>query len=195
LGAAHDGPGRAALRGSGVPRAGARAAAPGSAEARLHARPARGARARGGAPGRRAHHRRALATIRPGRPPARAAHQPMLRPPSTARTWPVTYGAAVAKNTQARATSSGAPRRFSAVRAVIFASSASSSPSSGHRTGPGATAFTRTCGPSSRARRSEEHTSELQSRGHLVCRLLLEKKKKKKSRQIKNKTKKQNNEA
>src|SRR5690554_7932368 len=29
-----------------------------------------------------------------------------------------------------------------------------------------------------RARRSEEHTSELQSRPHLVCRLLLEKKKK-----------------
>src|SRR5439155_2994064 len=28
------------------------------------------------------------------------------------------------------------------------------------------------------AQRSEEHTSELQSRGHLVCRLLLEKKKK-----------------
>src|SRR5215510_16260494 len=31
--------------------------------------------------------------------------------------------------------------------------------------------------------RSEEHTSELQSRGHLVCRLLLEKKKKKKKKQ------------
>src|SRR5207253_9022564 len=31
---------------------------------------------------------------------------------------------------------------------------------------------------SSRSARSEEHTSELQSRGHLVCRLLLEKKKK-----------------
>src|SRR2546429_1028043 len=30
-------------------------------------------------------------------------------------------------------------------------------------------------------RRSEEHTSELQSRLHLVCRLLLEKKKKQKS--------------
>src|SRR3989449_4138878 len=30
--------------------------------------------------------------------------------------------------------------------------------------------------------RSEEHTSELQSRLHLVCRLLLEKKKKKKKR-------------
>src|SRR5690625_7129124 len=29
----------------------------------------------------------------------------------------------------------------------------------------------------SRPGRSEEHTSELQSRGHLVCRLLLEKKK------------------
>src|SRR5439155_17106386 len=33
-------------------------------------------------------------------------------------------------------------------------------------------------GPSRPHRRSEEHTSELQSRGHLVCRLLLEKKKK-----------------
>src|SRR5207253_8796016 len=29
-----------------------------------------------------------------------------------------------------------------------------------------------------KSQRSEEHTSELQSRGHLVCRLLLEKKKK-----------------
>src|SRR2546422_1487596 len=37
-------------------------------------------------------------------------------------------------------------------------------------------------------RRSEEHTSELQSRLHLVCRLLLEKKKKKNKRKhIKNK--------
>src|SRR5690554_7337022 len=32
------------------------------------------------------------------------------------------------------------------------------------------------------ASRSEEHTSELQSRPHLVCRLLLEKKKKKKTK-------------
>src|SRR5436305_3330727 len=32
--------------------------------------------------------------------------------------------------------------------------------------------------------RSEEHTSELQSRPHLVCRLLLEKKKKKKQSKI-----------
>src|SRR5439155_19566087 len=35
------------------------------------------------------------------------------------------------------------------------------------------------CRPASR---SEEHTSELQSRGHLVCRLLLEKKKESQSR-------------
>src|SRR5690625_6275081 len=34
--------------------------------------------------------------------------------------------------------------------------------------------------------RSEEHTSELQSRGHLVCRLLLEKKKKNERRQTEN---------
>src|SRR5207253_3436012 len=33
------------------------------------------------------------------------------------------------------------------------------------------------------ARRSEEHTSELQSRGHLVCRLLLEKKNKRRTTQ------------
>src|SRR3989442_3154203 len=34
-------------------------------------------------------------------------------------------------------------------------------------------------GASGAGKRSEEHTSELQSRPHLVCRLLLEKKKKK----------------
>src|SRR5215813_10848815 len=41
------------------------------------------------------------------------------------------------------------------------------------------------------ARRSEEHTSELQSRPHLVCRLLLEKKKKQPKRKTR-KTKKKN---
>src|SRR5690554_7344566 len=40
--------------------------------------------------------------------------------------------------------------------------------------------------------RSEEHTSELQSRPHLVCRLLLEKKKKNNTHKNK-KTKKKNN--
>src|SRR5258708_29818468 len=39
-----------------------------------------------------------------------------------------------------------------------------------HRSGPGGTIMNRTL-------RSEEHTSELQSPDHLVCRLLLEKKK------------------
>src|SRR5437870_1721613 len=42
------------------------------------------------------------------------------------------------------------------------------------------------------AKRSEEHTSELQSRGHLVCRLLLEKKKKKKKTTNEMKKKKHN---
>src|SRR5687768_17845933 len=37
--------------------------------------------------------------------------------------------------------------------------------------------------------RSEEHTSELQSRLHLVCRLLLEKKKKKNKKKIKHNSK------
>src|SRR5688572_32619704 len=43
--------------------------------------------------------------------------------------------------------------------------------------------------PQRRQRRSEEHTSELQSQSNLVCRLLLEKKKKqKRTINIKNKT-------
>src|SRR5438552_9120646 len=42
--------------------------------------------------------------------------------------------------------------------------------------------FLHTDGPYSRPRRSEEHTSELQSPDHLVCRLLLEKKKKNKNK-------------
>src|SRR5439155_15073001 len=59
---------------------------------------------------------------------------------------------------------------------------------------PGGTFFAGRLGCARRRRslgndvRSEEHTSELQSRGHLVCRLLLEKKKKKqkkKTRQMK----------
>src|SRR6266436_8764537 len=51
-------------------------------------------------------------------------------------------------------------------------------------------------GASSRARvscRSEEHTSELQSRLHLVCRLLLEKKKKKTYQYNNHKKKKKRN--
>src|SRR6478736_10322829 len=44
--------------------------------------------------------------------------------------------------------------------------------------------------PAVQSRRSEEHTSELQSQSNLVCRLLLEKKKKKKERQKKKKKKK-----
>src|SRR5437870_9277132 len=42
-----------------------------------------------------------------------------------------------------------------------------------------ATGVSRTTQTNSSGDRSEEHTSELQSRGHLVCRLLLEKKKNK----------------
>src|SRR2546427_3797514 len=53
---------------------------------------------------------------------------------------------------------------------------ARSTPSSRTRWRSTATSRIPTCGPK---RRSEEHTSELQSQSNLVCRLLLEKKKKK----------------
>src|SRR5690349_23125106 len=50
------------------------------------------------------------------------------------------------------------------------------------RTAASCTASSGICAPAPRpAARSEEHTSELQSRRDLVCRLLLEKKKKKKT--------------
>src|SRR2546430_10537647 len=42
----------------------------------------------------------------------------------------------------------------------------------------------RNLGDGRRSRRSEEHTSELQSQSNLVCRLLLEKKKQQKQRQL-----------
>src|SRR5215216_7240364 len=45
------------------------------------------------------------------------------------------------------------------------------------REGPGASWLVDACHQSQVALRSEEHTSELQSPDHLVCRLLLEKKK------------------
>src|SRR6266487_5565770 len=44
--------------------------------------------------------------------------------------------------------------------------------------------------PQDRQGRSEEHTSELQSPVHLVCRLLLEKKKKQKNKEYQKKKKK-----
>src|SRR5215469_17916704 len=50
------------------------------------------------------------------------------------------------------------------------------------------------CPTTRSCRRSEEHTSELQSRRDLVCRLLLEKKKKKKKKTPTKKKKKKNNE-
>src|SRR5690625_7082349 len=57
-------------------------------------------------------------------------------------------------------------------------------PDDDHFDSPACRAQRRRIGPGRRCagpHRSEEHTSELQSRGHLVCRLLLEKKKNKKT--------------
>src|SRR2546422_10260189 len=64
-----------------------------------------------------------------------------------------------------------APTATAPTRGLSSIRTSTSSPSSG--------ASVRTTALTTRLRRSEEHTSELQSRLHLVCRLLLEKKKKK----------------
>src|SRR2546429_8734636 len=58
---------------------------------------------------------------------------------------------------------------------TLFRSRTSPSEQSHRRRSGSQGSFARQC---ESARRSEEHTSELQSRLHLVCRLLLEKKKK-----------------
>src|SRR5690606_40139109 len=52
----------------------------------------------------------------------------------------------------------------------------------GRRSKPMRRSFVRLCAAGSRTKRSEEHTSELQSRENLVCRLLLEKKKEERER-------------
>src|SRR5258705_948538 len=71
-------------------------------------------------------------------------------------------------------------RSASMAEVTVFASASRLAPS---QTAPSRSLYgaycaraTRTCLPPE-ARRSEEHTSELQSLRHLVCRLLLEKKK------------------
>src|SRR5947208_4500773 len=56
--------------------------------------------------------------------------------------------------------------------------------SSDARSGPARRARARAATPRDGARRSEEHTSELQSPDHLVCRLLLEKKKEQRRRRV-----------
>src|SRR5690554_7763493 len=58
---------------------------------------------------------------------------------------------------------------------TLFRSPASGSPPRRRSAGASSTGSCPTA--RSKPRRSEEHTSELQSRPHLVCRLLLEKKK------------------
>src|SRR2546429_6351580 len=61
---------------------------------------------------------------------------------------------------------------------TLFRSVSSSSLSGPTRSAAGATRSITSCSSAPRVTaRSEEHTSELQSRLHLVCRLLLEKKK------------------
>src|SRR5437870_11411948 len=68
---------------------------------------------------------------------------------------------------------------FPTRRSSDLASGRFTSPPAGHGrvTSPERSRGYERCPPPAERQRSEEHTSELQSRGHLVCRLLLEKKK------------------
>src|SRR5207249_11640644 len=88
----------------------------------------------------------------------------MIRPPPRSTLFPYT--------TLFRSTSRCAGRTIATGRAVTRNVRGTESRARSRRSGSGPG-----CGPGGR---SEEHTSELQSRFDLVCRLLLEKKKKKK---------------
>src|SRR5438445_9676311 len=69
---------------------------------------------------------------------------------------------------------------------VIFPGSARVGETRGGQRPSGCVRFLSSDDPSNATRRSEEHTSELQSRQYLVCRLLLEKKKKKNNNKYNN---------
>src|SRR5215510_50848 len=86
-------------------------------------------------------------------------------------------------------TSDGSPR--AAASAPWFAAFLAVTHAPGHGGSPGCRGRSPAAVRRSARRRSEEHTSELQSRGHLVCRLLLEKKKTNQTRYLLYKKKKQ----
>src|SRR5438067_9129807 len=74
-------------------------------------------------------------------------------------------------------TSGAQAASIAALTRYVAPTAAAPQPSADNRSGPRTDRF-----PNSSAGRSEEHTSELQSRFDLVCRLLLEKKKTQTSR-------------
>src|SRR5206468_9150247 len=101
---------------------------------------------------------------------------PVLRPPPGPALFPYTtlFRSAAGGGGCARAPGARPPRVVVAVGAPRGGRRRPRRHPPGHRHVPGRHR------PLRRVRRSEEHTSELQSRSDLVCRLLLEKKKNKK---------------
>src|SRR6185437_15140741 len=114
-----DGSRHSVVRRTDLRGAEAEVAAAGPVEARLHARSVGRAGAGSDPSHGRRDDRRVVEPFRRRRSPdaesAEPLHQPTLRPPSTARIWPVTYGASLAKNSAARATSSVEPGLFTTV--------------------------------------------------------------------------------
>src|SRR5690606_24697343 len=114
---------------------------------------ARGRMARDAGPGRRraraaraARDSRAAAQKNGCLTPLPGAYQPMLRPPSTARIWPVTYVASRTRYSTAPAMSSVEPIRFSGTCLRMVCCTLSEMPDSGQRIAPSATPFTRISG-------------------------------------------------
>src|SRR5687768_18277555 len=101
----------------------------------------------------------------------------MIRRPPRSTLFPSRRSSDLACAGQRRCRSTARTRSESATRESLLASRR-------ERRGPPAAGSASARHRRSVAARSEEHTSELQSRLHLVCRLLLEKKKNKKTSQL-----------
>src|SRR5439155_26707701 len=102
----------------------------------------------------------------------------LLRPPPLPTLFPyTTLFRSVRRTSGSSATCSATPTSGGSTRAPTCPSRATSRAGGGRATAVSSrsTSSSRSAPPGTGSR-SEEHTSELQSRGHLVCRLLLEKK-------------------
>src|SRR3989449_7791582 len=114
-------------------------------------------------------------------PRKKAPSGPATRSSPRSRSSATRRATACAGNAQASISRYDAVGRYAS---PALATSCSATPGVVSRTSPAATSAamaSQNCASQPRVR-SEEHTSELQSRLHLVCRLLLEKKKKKRKK-------------
>src|SRR5699024_11583893 len=104
----------------------------------------------------------------------------LFAPPPPPDAPPLSLHDALPISSRSRPRSCSPPARWTRRASASSPSSTRAAPPSGCRATSPSAGCTRPTSPTTKPSRSEEHTSELQSRFDLVCRLLLEKKKQQK---------------